>query len=426
MNSDKARHAGKPDQDESKRVAIYMPALADGGAERAMFRLAGALIARGWQVDFIVDREQGPNAALLPASANLIVLARGNKWTARARLFAVAPGDAVLFCKPVLSGAKPPSTLRQLISLADYLKSRRPTILLALLAYAPIYAVWAVRMAGISTPLIVSERNHFSSQFDLFANDPIRLRALRYHRDLMARAYPRAEARVAVSEGVAEDLARCTKIDPAKIEVVHNPVVSKELDKLAAEAPEHPWAVAPREMPLILAVGRLVTAKDFMTLLDAFALVRSRRQSRLIILGDGPERDRLEARIGELGLSECVALPGWMANPYALMARCDVFVSSSLREGLCNSMIEALYCGATIVATDCPSGTADILGGGRYGDLVPLRQVAALAEAIGTRLDYARNPASSRARANEFSVERGVARWLDLIERVARPEQTTI
>jgi len=147
----------------------------------------------------------------------------------------------------------------------------------------------------------------------------------------------------------------------------------------------HPW-FAPGEPPVILSVGRLTKQKDYPTLIRAFALVHRERPARLMILGEGEERPKLEALIQELSLDDDVSLPGFVDNPYAYMARSAVFVLSSAWEGLPTVLIEAMAVGTPVVATDCPSGPAEILEGGKWGKLVPVGDVEALAEAIARKI----------------------------------------
>jgi len=101
-----------------------------------------------------------------------------------------------------------------------------------------------------------------------------------------------------------------------------------------------------------------------------------------MILGEGAERAALEALVARHGLGSHVTLPGWVVNPYPLLMRSQLFVLSSRWEGLPTVLIEALFCGLPVVATDCPSGPDEILEGGRYGALVPVGNVDALAAAI--------------------------------------------
>ena len=242
----------------------------------------------------------------------------------------------------------------------------------------------------------------------------------RYLPGLLRHAYPMADAIVAVSDGVADRLARKTGLPRAAIRTVYNPVVVPELPALAAEPVAHPW-FRPGGPPVVLGVGRLVEQKDFPTLLRAFALVRQRRPARLVILGDGPAEARrdLEAVAAGLGCAEDLDLPGFVANPFAYMARASVFALSSLHEGLPGALIQALACGCPVVSTDCPSGPSEILEHGRHGRLVPVGDHEALASAILACLDDPSGREERVARAAAFGLERAVDRYLALIGRPA-------
>jgi glycosyltransferase involved in cell wall biosynthesis len=198
-----------------------------------------------------------------------------------------------------------------------------------------------------------------------------------------------------------------------RIHVLPNPVVNPDLFRLAREIPHLPSLLNARE-PLILGVGRLVRQKDFPTLLRAFTIVRQQRPVRLIILGEGPERPILESLIKDLGVQHCVSLPGFVENPYAYMSRATVFVLSSRWEGLPSVLIQALACGTTVIATDCESGPREILGDGRYGALVPIADVSAMATAIVQVLDTPRSPPPSEA-WERFTEDASVAAYLRLL-----------
>ena len=175
---------------------------------------------------------------------------------------------------------------------------------------------------------------------------------------------------------------------------------------------------------MVLGVGMLKPQKDFATLIRAFARLRASRPARLVILGDARGaakdlafRDELKALPAALGIAEDVAFPGFVANPFAWMARAACFALSSRWEGLGNVVIEALACGCPVVSTDCPSGPAEILAGGRYGRLVPVGDAAALAEAIAATLDAPPPRAELLARAERFSRARAAEEYLALLSR---------
>jgi len=227
-------------------------------------------------------------------------------------------------------------------------------------------------------------------------------------------AYRRARRVVAVSAGVADDLAQFGALPPGQVQVIHNPVFSTDLDSLAARAPDHAW-FAPGGPPIVLAAGRLHRQKGFDTLLRAFAQVRAETDCRLIILGEGEERSALETQAEALGLRYDIDLPGFHPNPFALMARAGAFVLSSRWEGFPNALVEAMACGAPVVATDCPSGPREIAQG--LAPLVPVDDVRALAGALAPTLRRRPDTAALRARARSFSVEAAAGRYLQLLEQ---------
>jgi glycosyltransferase involved in cell wall biosynthesis len=219
---------------------------------------------------------------------------------------------------------------------------------------------------------------------------------------------------VAVSSGTADDLARAAKIPRERIQVIYNPVITPATDVLARQPPEHPWFAA-GQPPVILGVGRLTWAKDFSTLIRAFAQVRQRRPVRLIILGEGEERSALTALAKELGVADEVALPGFRVNALSFMANSALFVLSSASEALPTVLIEALAVGARVVSTDCPSGPREILQHGRLGSLVPVGDVAAMSAAMVDALDRPASAVSLEPLA-PFTQDAAVDHYLRLIK----------
>ncbi len=223
--------------------------------------------------------------------------------------------------------------------------------------------------------------------------------------------YPRADEVIAVSYSVADELARIAGLDRGRIRVIYNPVLLPELETLSCQPVDHPW-FRPGEPPVILAVGRLTRAKDYPTLLQAFAHLRQQRRARLLILGDGEERPALERWIERLALAADAALPGAVANPYPYMKRAALFVLSSQFEGLPTVLVEALAVGARVVSTDCASGPAEILGT-REG-LVPVGDVSALSRAMQAALS-ARTPPPSPPPLDRFLLKTAVDAYLDVL-----------
>jgi glycosyltransferase involved in cell wall biosynthesis len=190
---------------------------------------------------------------------------------------------------------------------------------------------------------------------------------------------------------------------------------------MAGQPVAHRWFL-PAAPPVVLGVGSLSERKDFPTLLRAFAKLRKQRDCRLVILGEAgspkkteEQRAALMALAAELGVAADVDLPGFVANPFAYMARAAAFVLSSAFEGLPGALIQAMACGCPVVSTDCLSGPAEILEGGRFGAMVPVGDDQAMAAAIAATLDRPIAAATLRGRAGMFSVDRAVDRYLDLM-----------
>jgi glycosyltransferase involved in cell wall biosynthesis len=362
-------------------IAFFLPSVRAGGAQRVIVNLAQGIAERGLPVDVVLAVAEGAFLSQLPPAVRVVDLGAGR-------------------------------LLRSLGPLAAYLRRTRPRVLVSSISHANLIALWAARLARCSTPVVVTEHTTVS-----LANVPGSRLAERLGPYLVRSFYPWAASVVAVSRGAADDLARTTGLPRSLMQVVYNPVITPEVMALARQVPDHPW-LAPGQPPVILGVGRLSRAKDFPSLLRAFAEVRRRRPARLIILGEGEDRRELEALIGTLGLSDDVALPGYRDDAPAYMAASRVFVLSSAWEGLPTVLIEALAAGTRVVATDCPSGPREILQDGLLGALVPPGDVAALAHAILDALDRPAAPVPPDA-LTRFTREAAVDHYLRLIESVA-------
>jgi glycosyltransferase involved in cell wall biosynthesis len=366
-----------PRSNGNKRVAIFTSNMDGGGAERAMAKLAGGIAGRGYDVDLVLSRAEGHYLAEVPDTVRIVDL----------------DADRVLTSMP---------------GLIRYLRRERPVAMLTSMNYVNVVGIWARALSRVKTRLVVNEQNALSLEA---AHSPRRRHRMLPR--LIGRFYPWADRIVSVARGTADDLADTTGVPRERIEVVHNPIVTPELMELAKEDLDHPWFGA-GEPPVVVAVGRLSRQKDFGTLLRAFAQVRDRRPARLVILGEGPERGSLEALVSELGLGDAVSLPGWLANPYPWMVRAGAYVLSSRWEGLPSVLIEALYCGVPIVATDCLSGPREILDGGEHGLLVPVGDVDALARGLESAL-AGEVPVPAPDSWRPYEQEFVVGRYLDVL-----------
>lgn len=383
-----------------------------GGAERVIAHLACGLADEGHQVDLVLARNEGLFFDLLPPTVRIVDLKVRKPWKSLRCLFALGK-DACFWLRMLLS-RKPDIVLGALPGLTRYLRENRPDAIIAANDYPNVVAIVAKKLAKLSSPVLPTAHNNLS--VEVFHGK--RKRTKRKPR-VNRRFYPRADALVAVSRGVAEDLQRTLALPDGKVRTIYNPVVAPELEELAKRPLDHPW-FADGESPVVLAVGGFKPQKDFATLLRAFARARMRRPMRLLILGEGKLRPSLTSLAEELDIVEDLAMPGFVDNPFQYFARADLFVLSSRWEGLGNVVIEALACGCPVVSTDCPSGPAEILENGKYGTLVPVGDHEALAAAILKSLDTPAPRQRLRDRGAKFSVENATRQYLDLIGELNR------
>jgi len=375
--------------DGQRHIAIYIYGPSGGGATRRTLTLAGGFAKRGHRVDLVVVNAEGPLAGDLPAGVRLVLL------------------DSALIR---LAGRKRRRRIKaSSFALARYLWRERPDVLLSAANHVHLTAVIAARAARAPVRVVLRVSNHLTGSHlgDSKRPRPIRLKFAR-------RVYGRADAAIAVSQGIADDIVEHTALSREQVHAVTNPTYTPEIESAAAAPLDHAWLSAGAP-PLLLAAGRLAPAKDFATLLRAFARVHTRRTVHLVILGEGGQRHTLEKQLRELGIEADVELHGFVDNPFAWMSRASLFVLSSAWEGSPGVLVEAMACGCPVVSTDCPSGPDEILDGGRYGRLVPVGDVAALADAIAKTLDATVDREALRARAREFDIDRAVERYLDVL-----------
>ena len=362
---------------EKPLIAIHIADLQGGGGERVCLTLADHLVRRGYGVDLVLCRASGALSSEVPPGVQLMDL------KARGSLASVGP-------------------------LRRYLKDRQPDILLAHLVPQNTMAVLASRLSRSRTRVFVTQHAALSAEAKAGWSPWRRLAPLLYRWVL-----PRAAGVIAVSNGVASDLEAVTGFRASSVSVIHNPIETDVIRDKAKEPVDD--AFLSSDEPLILGVGRLTDQKGFDVLIEAFAILAAQRPCRLALCGEGPERRALEARVSALGLGHRVKFLGFHANPIKVMAAADLLVLSSAREGFGNVLVEAMACGTPVAATDCPHGPAEILDRGRFGALTPVGDVAALAAAMARTLDNPLPKDLLIARSKEFSAEKAVDRYLEVL-----------
>lgn len=367
--------------DEST-ICLFLPSLTFGGAERVMLNLAAGLAKVGLEVHLCVAKGEGALAGAVPDSVTLVDLAASRPLTA-------------------------------VPALARYLRRLRPDAVIASMTHTGFAALWACRLAGVPATVVIRQESTWTKM-----REHMRGRHRWLNPILARRLLPRTDHIIAVSKGVAEDLVQSLGLDPVKISVIANPVIDSGFAKRLTAPPPHTW-LTDGGPPVIVAVGRLVYAKGVDVLIDAFALLREWTSARLLIFGEGPERSSLERRVCALGLHRQVLLPGYIDNPLPAMARASVFALPSRWEGLGVVLVEALTAGATVVASDCSSGPAEVLDGGRFGRLVPPEDPQALAQALFEALVGPRvRPSGLEQWLAPFTLAQSVEAHRQLLERL--------
>lgn len=329
----------------SRSLVLYIPNLSGGGAERMQINLSKELIKKGYSITFLVNQNDGDLHHLLPVGTRVVSLNARKLYTA-------------------------------IFPLYLFLRKEKPDVILCALYHCSLAAMIVKALFRTKTRVVISVRNTISVYSSSYKR--LTTRAIPFLFKIFANY---ADHVVTVSKGVRDDWVKITGADKDKINVIYNPVVTEDFADRVNEKVDMSWKKG-GDIPLIIGVGRLAPQKDFSTLIAAFAKVLKKRTAQLAILGKGPLQEELQAQIDALGIAEHVKLVGFVPNPLPYVKQSSLFVFSSIFEGLGNVLIEALACGTPSLSTDCPSGPSEILDGGKYGRLVPLRDPDAMAEAI--------------------------------------------
>lgn len=371
-----------------KKVAVLVAAFTDGGAERVMVNLANGMAERGIEVDLVMRDPSGNYADEIAEAVKVVDLQEQN-----------------------LSKA--------LLKLIKYLRAERPQILLATQKHVNIIATLATKLSLTKTKVIIRESNTAT-----IAQHNVGSRAERLTWHLAKLIYPFADGCVSCSRGMTEDMHRFYRWLPQrKIRTIYSPIVTPAMMQSAKEEVQHPFFAS--GAPVVIALGRITRQKDFPTLIKAFAKVRTRRHVKLLILGSADYGksvlEQLKHLVNELHLEQDVDLAGFKKNPFAWLNKSQVFVLSSLYEGLPGALIQALAIGCNLVSTDCPNGPAEILQNGKLGALVPVGDVEQLADAIEAALEKPLDRRLGFTHASPFHVDTAVDEFVKYFEEVASP-----
>jgi glycosyltransferase involved in cell wall biosynthesis len=360
----------------SYKIAIFIPSMEAGGAERVAISLTKGILHFGIKVDLVLVSAKGPLMEHIPAGVHVINLEADR-------------------------------TLGSLLRLRNYLKREKPDALISLLNHANVVAVIAGRLARFEGHIMLTEHN--SIQFDLVHRKGLKSRIMLA---LMRYFYKYADSVVAVSNEILKELRTLFALKNAVC--IYNPVdipliYTQNAGTISQDAS------GSDSIKTIVAIGRLSPQKNFSLLINSFKLISDSMHGKLYILGEGTERPFLEKIIDDLSLHDRVMLTGYVDNPFLWLNKADLFVLSSSWEGFALVIIEALAAGVTVVATDCHAGPAELLDHGKYGYLVPINNPEKMAEAILYALE---NPIDSellRKRAEEFSIPKITEEYFKVI-----------
>ncbi len=382
------------------KIAVLHPQFQSGGLDRVVVRLTKGFLQAGHEVDLLTVSESGSMYDEVESGVNRIRLSVPLRLPAIRGL--VSQGSwTSLFTVPAF---------------ARYLRSSRPD--LALAASSLNGAVLGRAISRTRTPLILRVATHQSASS---ADDShITARALP---GVRRQLFKHADAIVTNSEASLADLKQSLSLDAEKVHLINNPSADPEIVTRAEADIEHAW-FGDQTVPVAVTVGRLAPPKDIETVLRALSTVKATAECRLLVLGDGADRSRLEDLAASLGVGDSVDFLGFVDNPWAYMARSDLFLLSSRWEGSPNSLIEAMTLGVPVVATDCPGGPREILRDGELGSLVPVGDADAMAAAwsdvLADRERVKKRAAEGKEHMTLYDFDHVVGQFLELIESCAQ------
>tara|TARA_B100001057_G_scaffold264273_1_gene264377 strand:- start:5627 stop:6718 length:1092 start_codon:yes stop_codon:yes gene_type:complete len=330
------------------KITVIIPRLTIAGVPLAQIRLAKAFSERGYSVDLIIGYiEKGSD---LPSIEKINII-HFNKIKVRSMFF--------IFL--------------------SYLIKNKPNIIFSAEDHLNILITFAVIISFSKVKLSCSSR---VTPYDTYSNKIFSKRwLLKYLNKLTS-------WRVNVLTCVSEEMTKqyYEVLNSKRYVCVYNIIDSQSSRKLMYQAINNEW-LNNKNIKVIIAAGKLAYWKGFENLINAFSIVSKERDVKLIILGDGPQRSILEKLVYKLNLTNNVSLPGYVINPLSYFALSEVFVLSSIVEGMPNVLVEAMMCGCTPVSTNCPTGPKELLKNNKFGYLVPVGDKYAMSNAIIKALD---------------------------------------
>ena len=358
------------------KVSVLSARFAISGVPLAQMRFSRALAASGHNVDFLIGM--------------------------------VNPGFEVPQCEKVnVVVLRKPRVISMLISFVRYFRETRPDLVFSAGDHLNVVVLMAAILSGSKAKISCSSR---VTPFDTYSNTPFSKGWIL--KLCMNAVMSRADVLTCVSKDMVEQYKAVLKSN--RHVCVYNIVDDVKSRQRMNESIDDEWLNSSEE-PIIIAAGSLVPWKGFSDLLWAMRELSKTRKGRLVILGDGPMRAELEALVTELSLERVVKILGYVENPLKYFRKADIFVLSSHVEGMPNVLVEAMMCGCTPVATNCPTGPRELLQNGRYGYLVPVRNILAMADGIRQALDSPISQELLREAVRPFSEQHVLRQHFELL-----------
>ena len=368
------------------KILVTAPNLITGGAEKQLIYLIEGLVKKGFSIVLFLFDIEGEYLSMVPKEVKIL------SPTSR------KPGK-------VLKG------IWKTREIAKAISAERPDVLYSRLWPTKVATAFAGFM---SKRRVVLSEDRTLSRFQE-EGDPHRGSFSFF---MKKKASQLASAVVPVSQGIADELKEVFKLSPEKVKLIYNGFDLEDMRREAAVEVSHPW-FNNGEAPVVGALGRMVELKGFEYLLESIKIVNdSGVKARLIMIGKGELLEELKLKVERLGIKERVEFLGFVENPFSYLARCDLFVLSSLYEGLPSTLIEAMALGLPVISTRCPTGPEEIIEDEKSGILIPMADSKAIAEAILRVLKdkelNMRLRMEGRKRAEDFSLENMISKFADM------------
>jgi glycosyltransferase involved in cell wall biosynthesis len=350
-----------------------------GGAEKMILTLLPQFIKAGYFIDLVLIKKAGAFLSDIDPRVNIISL-------------------------------KKEHVSQSLIPLIRYFKKSKPDVFISNLTHLNIVTIIAKFFSGTRSKIIITEHSSITTNnLQKGGKEGILVFLARF-------LYPLADKTVVVSDGAAQNLIEAIKINPNKVQSIYNPIDMDRIRILSREKIDEFW-LTEKSIPVLVAIGRLEQEKNFSFLLNVFQTLTKKRKARLLILGEGSERQMLEQQMIAYGIENDVKLLGIKTNPYPYISNADILVCTSKYEGFNITLAESLACGTPVISLNCPYGPAEILDNGTYGQLISPGDRDGMVNAIIAAIDHPESLPSKEKlmeRAKRFSAEKIFSEYQEL------------